>query len=590
MTFRRRDFPEVLDNLLTEVVGGVAAEAQPFPPPGALPGAPLEHALERPKAKRIVSAYGSRNGESLRFREGVDYELRPDGQTVRWLPGGTLPDAGSLVHVNYLREDVAPTLTDLQVGSVLRTLAESVSLEIARLYAQLDAVYDSGFVDTATGSALDKVVALLGVSRFRGDGATTLIRFTRAPGTPGSITINAGTRVIDARARFEYATTATVTMAPNQSSVTIAANDLEPANDPVDADVLTILPVPIAGISAVTNPRPASRATANETDAELRARAKSCLHGSERATLGALQQVLARQQIRAQIVEVADTPGLVRVTPEAFDLPPERRTQLIADLEAARPAGVRVELLGVRVPLPVDVDLRLSTIPRLPRADVERAHAAVRADLAKYFEALELHADASLNQIVGAVLAVPGVEDVQITGARVTRVQGGVESSEDRLDVVAGVIHLAEDATVLGALRITDPNLPTAVSVVVRFPSAGAAPDPAQIEAALAAAVAFLNDAAEGAALDDPGAVQQRTLSLGKLLRVLPLPGRSGESLGSYVEGSPLPAPADVAPFVVSAFVQQSNGLTQALLDTASSYVMTPDEHLGLTAVSLVAE
>ena len=48
MTFRRRDFPEVLDNLLTEVVGGVAAEAQPFPPPGALPGAPLEHALEQP--------------------------------------------------------------------------------------------------------------------------------------------------------------------------------------------------------------------------------------------------------------------------------------------------------------------------------------------------------------------------------------------------------------------------------------------------------------------------------------------------------------------------------------------------------------
>ena len=218
MTFRRRDFPEVLDNLLTEVVGGIAAEAQPFPPPGALPGAALEHALERPKAKRIVSAYGSRNGESLRFREGVDYELRPDGQTLRWLPGGTLPDAGSLVHVNYLREDVAPTLTDLQVGSVLRTLAESVSLEIARLYAQLDAVYDSGFVDTATGSALDKVVALLGVSRFRGDGASTLIRFTRAPGTPGSITISAGTRVIDARARFEYATTDTVTMAPNQSN------------------------------------------------------------------------------------------------------------------------------------------------------------------------------------------------------------------------------------------------------------------------------------------------------------------------------------------------------------------------------------
>ena len=109
----------------------------------------------------------------MRFREGVDYELRPDGQTLRWLSGATLPDEGSIVHVNYLREDVPPTLTDLQVGSVLRTLAESVALEIARLYAQLDAVYDAAFIDTATGSALDQVVALLGIARIRGNRAST---------------------------------------------------------------------------------------------------------------------------------------------------------------------------------------------------------------------------------------------------------------------------------------------------------------------------------------------------------------------------------------------------------------------------------
>ena len=58
-------------------------------------------------------------------------------------------------------------------------------------------------------------------------------------------------------------------MAPNQNTVTVTANDLEPANDPVEANVLTVLPVPIAGVSAVTNPGPASRATADETDAAL---------------------------------------------------------------------------------------------------------------------------------------------------------------------------------------------------------------------------------------------------------------------------------------------------------------------------------
>jgi hypothetical protein len=590
VSFRRRDFPEVLDNLLTEVVGGVAAEAQPFPPPGATPGAPLENALEQPKAKRIVSAYGSRNGESLRFREGVDYELRPDGQTLRWLKGAALPDEGSIVHVNYLREDVAPTLTDLQVGSVLRTLAESVALEVARLYAQLGAVYDSAFIDTATGSSLDRVVALLGIARIRGNRATADVRFTRAPGTPGTITITAGTRIIDAKARFEYATTDTVTMAPNQNTVTVTANDLEPANDPVDANVLTVLPVPIAGISAVTNPAPASRAIADETDAQMRIRAKSFLHGSERATLGALQQVLARQQVRAEIVEVAETPGVVNVTPQALDLPPDRVAQLIADLDAARPAGVRVKLLGVSPPSPVDMDVKLVTEQRLPEADLRRAHDGVRAALVGYFGTLPLRADASVNQIVGRILAVAGVQDVQLLSARVRVVDAGVEHAEERLDTAAGVIHLAGDSTVLGELRIADPNLPTGVSVVVRFPSAGPAPDPGQMETALAGALAFLNDAAASAPPGDTADAARRTLSLGKVLHVLPLPGRVAGTLADLAPGATLPTAADAAPFVVSCFVQQSNGLTKALLDDAGSYVMTPGERLGLTAVTAVPE
>ena len=37
MSFRRRNYPEVLDNLLTTLVGGVAAETHPFPPSDSVP-------------------------------------------------------------------------------------------------------------------------------------------------------------------------------------------------------------------------------------------------------------------------------------------------------------------------------------------------------------------------------------------------------------------------------------------------------------------------------------------------------------------------------------------------------------------------
>ena len=474
---QRRDFPEVLDNLLTEVVGGVAAEAQPFPPPGATPGGPLENALEHPRAKRVVSAYGSRNGVSSRFREGIDYELRPDGQTLRWLSAGDLPDEGSIVHVNYLREDVPPTLTDLQVGSVLRTLAKSVSLRSPGFMLS-STLYMTRPLSTPRPEALSR--RSWPCSALPASAATALARdplYPRARHSGEHYHYRRNAHIIDTRARFEYATTDTVTVSPNQNVITVTANDLEPANDPVDANVLTVLPVPIAGISSVTNPAPASRATADETDAELRTRAKSFLHGSERATTGALKQVLARQQVRGEIVEDPDTPGLVRVTVQGPDLPPERVAQLIADLDAARPAGVRIETPGVQLPLPVDLDLKLVTEPRLPEVELKRAHDAVRSALVEYFDSLVLRADASLNQIVGRVLAVAGVQDVQLLSARVHIATGGVETTEERLDAAAGVIHLAGDATVLGELNIADPNLPTGVSVIIRFPAAGPVPD-----------------------------------------------------------------------------------------------------------------
>ena len=185
-------------------------------------------------------------------------------------------------------------------------------------------------------------------------------------------------------------------------------------------------------------------------------------------------------------VEVTDTPGLVRVTPQATDLSPERVAQLIADLDAARPAGVRIEVLGVSVPLAVDIALKLITQERLPEADLKRAHDGVRTALADFFTALPLRSDASVNQIVGRVLAVPGVEDVQLLSARVHVGRTASTTLEERLDAANGVIDLADDATVLGELQIADPNPCRLVSASwSAFPTAGTAPDPGRWKTAL---------------------------------------------------------------------------------------------------------
>lgn len=579
MSFRRRTFPEVLDNLLTDIAGGVAAETHPFPPPGAN-GGPPRHSLEQPPVAEVVSVYGSRDGQPRLFRNDTDYILAPDHQTLQWLEGGELPDAGTLVHVNYLPGSAKPVLTDLQTGSVVRTIAESIGLEIARLYAQLEAVYHSGYVDTAAGASLENVVALLGIERVTAGRATGEVEFLRAPGTPGVITIPAGTRILTVDGEVEYETIDAVTMAPAQTRIRVRARDLE-SNDPVAADTLTVLPVPIAGIQRVSNPAPTALATSAESDAELRTRAKHFLHGSERATLGALRQAIVRQQITAEVEEVADTPGLIRVTPHVDAMTPELDQRLRTAIEESRPAGVRVELVGSQAPRRIDLEMRLTTVAGLPEQDIRGAQRAVRAQIEEYFARLPVGEAGSINRLVGLVLGVPQVQDVRL-------IRATTNGSGNLIDPLAGEIKIAGFPTTLGELRIADPALPSLLNLIVSFPSDADAPDAPQIEAALEAMISYLNTANAS----DSASEAVRTLSYGKLLRVVPIPGKPGGSLAEFDGGGAptLPTAAEIEPYRLHFLISQESGLTTALAADGDSYLLTPFERLTLAGVEVGLE
>ncbi|HEU0221174.1 MAG TPA: hypothetical protein VFR34_03040, partial [Paracoccaceae bacterium] len=390
-------------------------------------------------------------------------------------------------------------------------------------------------------------------------------------------------RVIDADVEVEYETVETVTMSPAQTRISVDARDLEPANDPVAADVLMVLVVPIAGIASVTNPAPARRAAAAETDAELRTRARNVLQGSEKATLGAFRSALARQNLQGEIEEPEESPGLVVVSPVAEDFSPERREQLRAALEDTRAAGVRVEIAGAAAPARVSLEIEIATREGLPDTDRAAAHAAVREAIAGYFAALPIREDARVNRIVGLVLAVPGVEDVTLLAAPVEA--GGVVT--DRLDAAAGIIALADTPTVLAELSISDPGLPTRADLVIRFPATEAVPDRNAVMAALEGAFAYLT---AQAAL--PGTGPERELSYGKLLRLLPAPVGSGETLASY-DAAPEPKPAlptDAAPYEVTLFVAQANGLTRILAAAGDAYMLSTRERIALEALTIEAE
>lgn len=575
MSVRRHTYPEVLDRLVVAALGGVAGEQHPFPPP--------RHILERPPVADVLSVYGARDAQPHQFRRDVDWSLDPAGDAVVWLDGAELPDEGTLVSISYTVAGAVAATDDLEVGGVLRTLLETVALEVAGVYAQLDAVYRSGFVETADGRSLDQVVALLGIERVLAGRATGDIEFRRSAGAVGVVTIPAGTRVITPDGAVAYETVEEATLEDAQRAVRVPARDLEPANDGLPADALIVLPAPIAGIGEATNPAPTSLSSRDEDDAALRRRARRFLHGSERATLGAIVEAVARQGITADVVEDPSQPGYVDVTPHTSVLTPEARLRLETALRDARPAGVVVRLRDAQPPRLVNLALRLDTSAGLLAADRRAAQREVRAAVEDYFATLPASADASTSRLAGLALGVAGVDDVRILDATWTAADGS--DAADVLDLVAGILAIAGAPTVLGELQVADPALPTAIGVTVDHPDTAQPVDIVALEAALDAATATLNvaNAAETTALD-------RDLGYARLRTLLPLPDQDGVTLAEIDSGGVPPSAGEASPYRVSIVLTQAAGLATVLRADTDVYTLAPFEQLARDHVDVLVE
>ena len=87
------------------------------------------------------------------------------GSTLKSLAASGQPTsrgAAALIEAGY---DESTPLEALTPGSVTRTIAETFARELAQLYEQLEEVYDSAFLDTATGESVEALVDTLPFAR-----------------------------------------------------------------------------------------------------------------------------------------------------------------------------------------------------------------------------------------------------------------------------------------------------------------------------------------------------------------------------------------------------------------------------------------
>lgn len=351
-----RPYQQVVDDILTAMVGGVVNEQIFF-------DVNSDRYRLSQKAADIRSVNGTVTvtGKSQiplvtqhTFQSGADYLFSPADNSVIWVAGGVKPDDQSVFFIDYFRTDASSfsPLTDLNVGSVVRTLSEAVGREITIVYQQINEAYLAGFVDTATGLSLDLVVSILGVVRKDAEFAVGLVTFFRDPAAgTGTITIPQGTQLsTTGGVIFETGDVGTLQLGQARTDVPIrAAADWRGPQGKVKAGDISRLEHAIAGIGRVTNFDPTVLGAKPESDDQLRSRAKATLQGLGKGTIAALARavfdenaVLEQFRDPNSPASLAD-PGTVALL---VDAEPERFISLQARVNETRAAGVLTSLVA----------------------------------------------------------------------------------------------------------------------------------------------------------------------------------------------------------------------------------------------------
>ncbi len=344
-----RPYQEVVDDLLTALVGGVVNEPIVFDVKSNV--YPLSAS-----AQGIRSITGTDDqGAHHSFQPKIDFTFDSVKNAVIWQDSGIKPKDETTFYVDYYRPNSNSPITDTNVGSVARTLSEAIGREIATVYQEINLAYQSAFIDTATGKSLDFVVAILGVTRKTKDfavGSVTLFRDLTQQ-NQGSITIPQGVEMAttDGSVTFQSTEPRTLQLGQARIDVPVRANDAFKGDKGiVPPGAITALGQAIDGIDHISNIDATARAANDESDDDLRLRAKAVLKGLGKGTIAALAQAVFDN--RGKVTSISD-PNILQGSvpdPGAVVMVVQTEAARFLEIQSAvnevRAAGIQTTVLG----------------------------------------------------------------------------------------------------------------------------------------------------------------------------------------------------------------------------------------------------
>lgn len=321
-------------------------------------------------------------------------------------------------------------LTDVNPGSVVRTLAEAFGRELAEAHARLSLIYEMGFIDTATGESLDFLVALLGQERFDGVQVVGDAVFTRDSRVGGRIVIPEGTALgvqIKSGGAARYKTTREAVLEAGQNAVTVPvvadpAEGEDPALHILSPNVQWEVSqdVPLAGIAGVAIPRPTALRGHKESDDDLRRRVKGLIDAAGGGTLKAMERaILATGHARGVVFRDANADGVPVLQPGQLEVVVDGDLAAPGAYEAIRDAinrtkgpGILVSLRGITTRT---ISVQLKVLPAAPTLSASRKQAlrhAIEQAVQGAIEALTVGEKLLWNPLQAKVLTIDGVRDI----------------------------------------------------------------------------------------------------------------------------------------------------------------------------------
>jgi uncharacterized phage protein gp47/JayE len=466
VSFVPRRYDEIIRDLMTTLTGGTARESVKAP---AGDTAIVPAKLRDRPVRRISNLQGfvGTPEKQIPYRfTAADFEListtgdDANKDAIRFRDGGRRPIPNSDLTVNYYPVQTPPVpLNDLNVGSIVRTLLETVSLEMAVMYQQLQVVYDSAFLETAEGRSLDKVVALVGVRRLAGGHPVVKVRFERQSGATGRITVPAGTALTD-NSSNRYLTNEELVLEPGESTRDVMAAGETPGVADVDTAALNRPEIVIAGIDKVSNPEPSRRLGQDESDDELRRRAQGAFQGVSRGTLDSLRfHLLSLTDIVKDVTiteEPNGVPGEVRIDVAYFQETPEARALVEERIRQVKPAGIRVTSgSAARRRINVRVALTLAGTG-VSGSDFASLRAALEASLVK-----TLNSTAPGGAVRRARLISIAMQDERIVDAKIFLAPDGGEETEEL------TLNAGEVLEVITPIQFSQPATEQSITTIV---------------------------------------------------------------------------------------------------------------------------